>query len=78
MWFRSPLGENGWKQLFWCAQIALCRFRGAGVDEAVVSLEALAVRLGHAMAETTTELRPGSVGKLAVKLVHSRSNLAEA
>jgi hypothetical protein len=48
------------------------------VDEAVVSLEALAVRLGHAMAETTTALRPGSVGKLAVKLVHSRSNLAEA
>ena len=48
------------------------------VDEAVVSLEALAVRLGHAMAETTTAVRTGGVGKLAVKLVHSRGNLAKA
>jgi hypothetical protein len=42
------------------------------VDEAVVVLEALAVRLGHAMTETTTTQRPGSVGRPAAKLVDAR------
>jgi hypothetical protein len=70
-------GERLEAALLVCADSAL-QVPRRRVDEAVVSLEALAVRLGHAMAETTTELRPASVGKLAVKLVHSRSNLAEA